>query len=382
MAYIVVDTENTIFQKGNPFARRNRCCYLGLLSNGTTLLIRMPLSVDMAAEISRRIASATYLLGFNLKYDLHWLKRLGIDFTGKKLWCCQTARFMLENQRIEWWDNSLDSACKAYGIEGKLEGPQQYWESGVDTPDIPQEVMEAYLQQDLVCTEKVYQRQLALFEKQPKLFNLFRLDMDDLVVLQDMEYNGLKFNSDQAAVEEQKLRKRLEEIDGKLKQHCPNTPINFDSGDELSAYLYGGTIERDRREPVGLYKTGQKVGQVRYKVFTDTYTLPRLVEPLKGSHMKKGDEDKGPWKSSEDVLRELKQIKEIKLLLERAKVTKLLDYMIGLPELIKEKDWTPGELHGQFHQNRVRTGRLSSSDPNLQNMPDEVLKLVETRYGH
>jgi DNA polymerase I-like protein with 3'-5' exonuclease and polymerase domains len=73
-------------------------------------------------------------------------------------------------------------------------------------------------------------------------------------------------------------------------------------------------------------------------------------------------------------------VKQVKLLQERAKLTKLLESLIGLPALIEEKDWTPGVLHGQFHQNRVRTGRLSSSDPNLQNMPDEILKLVETRY--
>jgi DNA polymerase-1 len=120
---------------------------------------------------------------------------------------------------------------------------------------------------------------------------------------------------------------------------------------------------------------------MRFKKVEDKYTLPRLVTPFPGSELKKAEsEETGPWSTSEDVLKQVKQVKEVTLLLERAKITKLLDYLTGFPELSATKDWTPHELHGQFNQVIARTGRLSSSSPNLQNLPDTVLSLVETRY--
>jgi DNA polymerase I-like protein with 3'-5' exonuclease and polymerase domains len=374
-----VDVESTIFQKGNPFARRNKLCYVGALSE-TGTCIATPTSE--LSDFRRAIAGATLLVGFNFKFDLHWLRRIGIAFEHARVWDCQLARFLLEAQRVSLKDNSLAEACGVYGASPKSSHIEEnYWSKGIDTPDIPQEEMLAYLRQDLKSTMEVYQAQRKLIEADPRLTNLFKLDMDDLLVLQEMEYNGLKFNMDKAKEEEEKARKRVEEIERELQSRCPNTPINWDSGDDLSAYLYGGNIVVEYKEPVGVFKTGAKVGEVRFKRVEQSYTIPRLVEPMKGSELKKGTEKDGPWSTAEDVLKQVKQVKEVKLILERAKLTKLLDYLIGFPELMVEKDWPPGMLHGQFNQCIARTGRLSSSSPNLQNLPDPILQLVETRYA-
>lgn len=331
------------------------------------------LGKDLFQEL---VDGADLLVGFNLKYDLHWLSRIGVTFNGKKIWCCQTAHFILRNQRTPY--PSLNDACEFYGIPGKFGFIEEnYWSKGIDTPDIPKKEMLTYLEQDLKCTWEVYQRQLKELEGNSKLLNLVRMDMDDLLVLQDMEWNGLRMNLEECAKQEQQVAGRIKEIETELNRRYPNTPINWDSGEHVSAYFYGGTIEIDRKEPVGLFKSGNKVGQVRYRHVTDLYPLLRLVEPPEGSELKK----EGVWSTAEDVLKQVKQLKEIKLYLERAELSKLLDYLTGWPKLMKEKDWKGNEVHGQFNQVVARTGRLSSSSPNLQNLPDPMLRLIETRYS-
>ena len=378
MTLLVVDTESSIFQKGNPFAQRNRNCYLGALSSDklTCLDVRNDSMGLLRDQYKECIEAATLLIGFNIKYDLHWFRREGIDFAGKKIWCCQTAHFLLTNQRKPY--PSLDEVCAHYDVPGKFGFIEEnYWSKGVDTPDIPKEEMLSYLEQDLRCTYSVYQKQMEELGKRPEIANLLRMNMDDLLVLEDMEWNGLRLNVEETNKKAEQVRNRVKEIDAALSERCPNVPINWDSPDHLSAYFYGGLITIERREPVGFYKTGKKTGEVRYQKVEDIYTIPRLVTPVEGSELKK----EGLWSTAEDVLKQVKQLKEVRLFLERSELSKLLDYLEGWPKLMMEKDWKRGEVHGQFNQVVARTGRLSSSSPNLQNLPDPVLALVETRYA-
>lgn len=379
-----MDVETTIFEKGNPFARRNRLCYVGCLSVGGNSELANVLTGDesVLVESQRAIEGASLLIGFNFKFDLHWLRRTGVSFANKRVWDCQFAHFLLQAQRGPY--PSLEGVCEHYGIPGKLKHIEEnYWSKGIDTPDIPEEEMLTYLLQDLVATQEVYHRQVKEFEGNPKLYNLFKLHMDDLLVLEDMEYNGLWFNTEACLKEKDKAATRLAEINQQLSGRYPNTPINWDSGDHVSHYLFGGTIKVASKEANGIYISGLKKGQIRYKNVVVEHNLTRLLDPVEGSELAKADKEKGtgPWSTASDVLKQLKQSMEVKLLLERAELSKLLDYLQGWPELIALKDWNPNEVHGQFNQVVARTGRLSSSNPNQQNMPDEMLKLVETRYG-
>ena len=378
MKPLVVDVETTIYEKGNPFSQRNRLCYYGAYPEGGSVATY---DATELPDFEREFTPETLLVGFNIKFDLHWLRRCGVVGFNCRVWDCQIAYFLLTAQRHVL--PSLDDVCAEYGIKGKTGSlDERYWAFGIDTPEIPRKDVEEYLEGDLRATMEVYQMQRKAFLERPKLLNLFRLHMQDLLVLEEMEWNGLKLNIDKTNELAEQTKERLKDIEKTLGRYCPTVPINWNSGDQLSAYLYGGVVEVERKEPAGFFKTGLKAGQLKFKTVVDRHVLPRLVEPHKGSELKKADLEAGtgPWSVAEDVLTQLKQIEPVKLLLERAKLSKLLDYVGGFPELLATKDWPDNTLHGQYNQAIARTGRLSSSSPNLQNLPDQVLGLIETRY--
>lgn len=370
MTYLVLDVETTTFQKGNPFSRCNKLVVVGIGNY---------LGIDKEV-IQKEIDSTKLLVGFNIKFDLHWLRNYELDFSRCAVWDCQLAAFLLSGQSTPY--PSLNGVSSLYDLGSKLDVVlEEYWNKGIDTDQIPQEVLYEYLQQDLLLTEQVYHHQKKLFESEPQLYKLFCLQCQDLLVLQEMEYNGMLFDVEQATEKAVIEEQRQLEIEKELKEGYEDIPINFQSRDHLSCYLYGGTIVDEARMPIGVYKTGAKVGLPRYKIVEYKYDLPQLIKPPKGSELKK----EGYYATDEGTLRSITASKQARhkldLILERSKSSKLIGtYYRGIPELIREMDWPDGTIYGNFNQCVATTGRLSSSRPNLQNFAGEVDKLLISRY--
>ena len=59
---------------------------------------------------------------------------------------------------------------------------------------------------------------------------------------------------------------------------------------------------------------------------------------------------------------------------------RLTAYYQGLPELRSKMNWPVGKLHGILNQCVAKTGRLSSTKPNLQNFDGEIKQLFGSRY--
>ena len=369
---IIYDVETTTFQKGNPFSKRNKLILAG---------IKHPEGdYTLGGNVDAGVSVDDLLIGFNIKFDLHWAQRCwqwGYDL---KVWDVQLAHFMLTGQSHTY--PSLNDVCQYYGHPEKLDVVKlEYWDKGIDTNGIPTPILEQYLKQDLDSTELCYLSQVEDFKKQPELYKLFRLACRDLLVLAEMEWNGLPFNEELAQEKSDGLEEAIARTLGNLDSIYPFVPIDWNSVDHLSCFLYGGIITVEERLQVGFYKSGAKEGQPRFRINEIQYPLPRLATPIKGSELKK----EGYWSTDDKTLKQLKGTKKLKEIIswitEYRENSKLRNtYFQGYLDLRKEMDWEEGELHGQFNQVVARTGRLSSTKPNLQNPPPEAQELLRSGY--
>ena len=107
--------------------------------------------------------SSTLIVGFNIKFDMHWARRIGVDVNKVTIWDCQLAEFMLDYQQNRY--PSMNSACEKYGMETKLDKVKDdYWNMGIDTDKVPHVVLREYLYGDLDRTEEIFKQQLKQFK--------------------------------------------------------------------------------------------------------------------------------------------------------------------------------------------------------------------------
>lgn len=373
---LALDTESNTWNSGAVFDRRfKNICYSFADEQGSGAERTTPESI---ASLQQRIDRAGIIVGFNFKYDIHVLRTLGIILVDKPVWCCQLAEFVLSNQ--QWKYPSLEEALVKRELGHKEDKVKEYWKAGVQTEDIPWDVLGSYAETDAVMTLKLYEAQQRVMT--PAQRRLTRLMCMDMLILEDMEWNGIKFNEELAHKRTEEIKEQVREIEDKLHAVYPNVTISFNSGDQLSSFLYGGTIQEVVKEHIGFFKTGEKVGQPRFRNNIIVHELPRLFTPLPRSELKK----EGFYATSADTLLKLRGNKKTKDILEliqrRTRLSTLLEKTYeGLVNVHRDQNWEPGYLHGQFNQVTVATGRLSSSKPNLQNLDGAAQDLFVSRYN-
>jgi DNA polymerase-1 len=223
----------------------------------------------------------------------------------------------------------------AYARDGKL---------GKVIDEVPFDKAVRYVHLDVRWTWLLHQRLWPKITGHEGLLRCFYQDAQVLETLMEMENNGIPVN-------ERMLVRLGKELDEKLRTILINlsdyTPLGFnpDSTKHKQAFLFN-----KKRE-----------GGLALKPYKTTNTGQPSVDEESLRHL----EHKHP---------------ALTMLLEWAETKKLKStYVEGLiPKLNK------GRLHPSFHLHRTTTGRLSSSDPNLQNIPREssIRSLFEAPEGY
>lgn len=376
-------TNNTF---GNPFCDNNRLCVLGYgnSSRSQCLDLRGPEPIGPTLE-----AYASHLnehkdaisVAFNWKFDAHWLRRYGIRIPhSSPVWDCQLAHFIIHDQQTPL--PSLEACSVFYGLTAKfIDIETEYWNKGIDNDHVPLEILRERVEGDVRITSQLFETQCDILRREPSKKRLIWVSCQDQKVLEEMEWNGLKYDIELSLKEGDKIRLRQKEIEIELDDISGIQGCNWNSKDQLSAVLYGGTIKLNFKEDYTfVYKDGSSAPKTRWAV--REIVCPRRVEPRQGTEYAKG----GVFSSDADTLSKLKPSDKatrriLELIEEHRKLDKKVGtYYHGIPKLYKEMEWTQSLIHGSLQSAVTATGRLSSVKPNQQNMDHDIRKCIVSRF--
>jgi len=264
-------------------------------------------------------------IGHNLKYDRHILQNAGIDLKGTLL---DTMLFSYVNNSTITRHN-LDAVSKRYlninptsyeDVAGK--GAKQ-----IPFSEVSIDVASDYASEDADISLKLYEHIEPLVQKEAKLAKLYsEIEGPLIYTLGDIERNGVLIDSEKLSQQSKELEAKILKLESKVQKNA-GEDFNLGSPKQLQEILY------------------EKLG------------LPVIKKTPKGQPS-----------TSEAVLQELSiDFPIVHDILSYRAISKLKStYTDKLPKMINSNT---GRVHTSYHQAVTATGRLSSSDPNLQNIP-------------
>lgn len=211
------DVESSRFPDGSPYRREAQLVSWAATSPELPSTFSYYTDPNFTSLLQEKLNETTLLVGINLKFDIGWLRRLSCSLpSGCRTWDCQLAEFVLSGQTSVF--PSMEKLCGLYGIVGKQGGLEEYWGAGIETKDIPRGVLEEYNVGDVERTLNIYKCQLVDPRMTPALHKLILLQGLDLLVLQQMEQNGILYDRARSIMAGDKASGEIDVLEKELLQ--------------------------------------------------------------------------------------------------------------------------------------------------------------------
>ncbi len=286
-------------------------------------------------------------VGQNIKYDLLIFKNAGIELRGfvpndetSPAGDTMIASYVLDSSRSS---HSMDNLSLAFLDRTNL-SIKDLIGSGKNQKrfdEVPLNLASPYAAEDADVTLQLNEKLSPLLKKESSLEKLYReVEMPLIEVLASLEYNGVLVSKEELNNQQSRLQKRIDELVETINKEAQETiarTFDLNSPKQLSAALFNKPD--DEVEGLG-------------------------IKPIKKT--------KTGFSTNAEVLEKLAQDPDIEtqipsLILEYRQLTKLVSTY--LKSLVDDIHPDTHRIHASFNQTVAATGRLSSSDPNLQNIP-------------
>ncbi len=264
-------------------------------------------------------------VGQNLKYDLEVLRNYNVQLQGP-MWDTMIAHYLIQPELRHNMDFMAEVYLNYQTIHiDELIGPKGKNQKSMR--DLSPTLVYEYAAEDADITLRLKNKlepELKKFECE-KLF--YEIEMPLMPVLAEMEMNGVCLDTESLKETSKVLTNRMNELEKRIY--------------ELAGQSFN-------------IASPKQVGEILFDKL-------KIVEKAKKTKT-------GQYVTSEEVLQQLRNKHEIVAdILEHRGLKKLIGtYIDALPKLVNPRT---GHIHTSFNQTITATGRLSSSDPNLQNIP-------------
>ncbi|MBQ4413674.1 MAG: DNA polymerase I [Prevotella sp.] len=264
-------------------------------------------------------------IGQNLKYDLEVLRNYGIELKGK-MWDTMIAHYLIQPELHHNMDYMAEIYLNYQTIHiEELIGPKGKNQKSMRS--LPPSQVYEYAAEDADITLRLKNKLEPELKKAECEDLFYNIEMPLMPVLAEMEMNGVCLDTASLAETSKQFTNRMNEIEARIYELA---------GEQFNI------------------ASPKQVGEILFDKL-------KIVEKAKKTKT-------GQYVTSEEVLQQLRNKHEIVAdILEHRGLKKLIGtYIDALPKLINPKT---GHIHTSFNQTITATGRLSSSDPNLQNIP-------------
>jgi len=297
-------------------------CYIPVAHrNGDTQLSRD----RVLSRMKSWLESKTHLkVGQNLKYDIHVFANYGITLGGVAFDTLLES-YVLESHLPHNMDSMAERHLGVKTIRYEEVCGKGAHQIGFDQVDL--QVATDYAAEDADITLRLHQELWPQIQANPGLLYVYQqIEMPAMHVLGVMERNGIRIDSALLGKQGQQVGKRLLELEGEIHQ-LAGQPFNIQSPKQIAEILFGQLeLPVIKKTPSGAPSTDEEVLQK----LAEDYPLPARI-------------------------------------LDYRSLAKLMStYIEKLPRMADPKT---GRVHTNFSQATAVTGRLASSDPNLQNIP-------------
>jgi len=264
-------------------------------------------------------------IGQNIKYDLEVLHNYGIELKGE-LWDTMIAHYLIQPELRHNMDYMAEVYLNYQTIPiDELIGPKGKNQRSMR--DLKPEQVYEYAAEDADITLKLKNVLEPKLKEAGANHLFYNIEMPLVRVLAEMEINGVRLDTDSLKETSRILTERLTNIEKEIYE-LAGEQFNIASPKQVGEVLFGKLkiVEKPKKTKSGQYVTNEEV-----------------LQQLKHKHP------------------------IVAKILEHRGLKKLLGtYVDTLPTLINSRT---GHIHTSFNQTVTATGRLSSSDPNLQNIP-------------